>query len=565
MYSIDRPYAARTRSESLQSSAFFAWSDRNAVEDRAVADVAPVDQLRDAGPRRVARHQVDLREDGTAVGFRELEALQGREDVLVGHRGVREPRAAIADVTPVVDLVVAVERRPLRPLPVVRRHVIDGPPPGPLERPAECEAVGLDELVVAPLAVDPETRLHGGVRQPAGAAERRRGEEGAPGGEAGGLQSPRPLVESSIDPWREGGALDRALSVALDEREDDVLAVQAGQQLAARGVAEAVVPDLGGEDLVVLEARLHRTYLVDRQAGGARGGDGRAGDELRTERPTEHPDDAERRDGLERPAPVAGRDPGQAKHRQGREDEEGDARAPPRRRRPGSRRSHRSSRAASRCRSRCSSSRRRGRTAGRRSRRTRCRGSSRSPADREPVRRSRPGGVERWRAGRGPAAMRTRPSSGTLTNALGRETTRLVGSDEGGPHEQNGEDREHRGDTVLASASAPGVRPRRVGRARRCSSVRVPAAPQPPDVAAERLGKQGKRDDEGGLGQSQRQDVCSRDRQNDPLGHSNDLAPVARRQRLTQPRQRTTRLRGTRSVPRRSRAPTRRPSGRHTR
>ena len=65
----------------------------------------------------------------------------------------------------------------------------------------------------------------------------------------------------------------------------------------------------------------------------------------------------------------------------------------------------------------------------------------------------------------------------------------------------------------------------------------MPAGPQPPDVAAERLGKQTKRDEKCGLGQGQRQDVCSRDRQNDPLGHSNDLAPVARRQRLTQPRQ----------------------------
>ena len=217
---LDRPAVRRTYPFGVAPErALCHLVHRNAVEDRAVADVAPVDQLRDAGPRRVARHQVDLREDGTAVGFRELEALQGREDVLVGHGGVREPRAAIADVTPVVDLVVVVERRPLRPVPVVRRHVIDGPPPGPLERLAECEAVGLDELVVAPLAVDPDPRLQGGVRQPAGAAERRRGEEGAPGGEAGGLQSLRPLVENSIDPWRERGVLDRDLSVALDERE----------------------------------------------------------------------------------------------------------------------------------------------------------------------------------------------------------------------------------------------------------------------------------------------------------------------------------------------------------
>ena len=133
-------------------------------------------------------------------------------------------------------------------------------------------------------------------------------------------------------------------------------------------------------------------------------------------------------------------------------------------------------------------------------------------------------------------AMTTRPSSGSLTNALGVRPTRLVRSDEGDPHEQNGEDREHRGDTRShASAAgagvsaAAGVRPR--------LTCGVPVAPQPPHVAAERLGKQGKRDDEGGLGQSQRQDVRSRDRQNDPLSRSDDLAPVARRQRLTHPRQ----------------------------
>ena len=91
---LDRPAVRRTDpSGSLQSVALCHLGHRNAVEDRAVADVAPVDQPRDAGPRRVARHEVDLGEDGTAVGVRELEALQGREDVLVGHGSVGEPRA----------------------------------------------------------------------------------------------------------------------------------------------------------------------------------------------------------------------------------------------------------------------------------------------------------------------------------------------------------------------------------------------------------------------------------------------------------------------------------------
>src|SRR3954453_7100883 len=97
----------------------------------------------------MARHHVDLCEDGTTVAFSELEALQGREAVLVGHRGVRETRAEITDVTAVVDLVVAVERGGLSPVTVVRRHDIDGPPPAPVERVAECEAVAPHELVVA--------------------------------------------------------------------------------------------------------------------------------------------------------------------------------------------------------------------------------------------------------------------------------------------------------------------------------------------------------------------------------------------------------------------------------
>ena len=203
VYSMDRPYAARTRSGSLQSAAFVTWSTGMLLKTEPL----PTSPQSISWGMRVHGAWLDTRSTSAKTGrrsaFRELEALQGREDVLVGHRGVGEPGAVITDVAPVVDLVVVVERRPLRPVPVVRRHVVDGPPPGPLERLAEREAVGLDELVVAPLAVDPDPRMQGGVRQPAGAAERRRGEEGAPGGEAGGLQSLRPLVERGIDLWRE--------------------------------------------------------------------------------------------------------------------------------------------------------------------------------------------------------------------------------------------------------------------------------------------------------------------------------------------------------------------------
>ena len=142
----------------------------------------------DPRPRRVARDEVDLGEERRPVTLGELAALQGQQRVLVGHRRQAEARAAVAEVAAVVDRVVAVVARALRPRPAVRRHDADRPPAGALERPREGEAVVLDELVVPPLAVDPDPRLQGGVRQPAEAAERRRGEEGAARGEAGGPQ-----------------------------------------------------------------------------------------------------------------------------------------------------------------------------------------------------------------------------------------------------------------------------------------------------------------------------------------------------------------------------------------
>ena len=174
---------------------------------------------------------------------------RARQDVLVGHRGQAEARAAVADVAAVVDLVVVVEARALRPRPLVRRVVDDRPPPGALERPAEGEAVALDELVVAPLGADPDPRLQRGVRQPAEPAEGRRGEEGAARGEAARPQLRGALVEHGVDPGREGRALDRDPPVALDEQQQDVLAAQAGQQLVAGRGAEAVAGDLAGEDL----------------------------------------------------------------------------------------------------------------------------------------------------------------------------------------------------------------------------------------------------------------------------------------------------------------------------
>ena len=86
--------------------------------------------------------------------------------------------------------------------------------------------------------------------------------------------------------------------------------------------AVAVVADLGGEARVVVEAGLHRAHLVHGQAGGARGGDRRARRRAARRTPSSTtqatPSAATARSDH---AAVAGRDPGQAKHRQRREDE----------------------------------------------------------------------------------------------------------------------------------------------------------------------------------------------------------------------------------------------------
>src|SRR6185503_633162 len=126
---------------------------------------------------------------------------------------------------------------------------------------------------------------------------------------------------SRIDVRRDNGILEPDHTVALDERDDDVLAAQAGEQLVAWGVTESVTLELVREDRAISDAGAHRAHLVDGEGGGARRGKRHSGDELRPERPTKDPDGAERRDSTERPAAVAGCDSGQAKHRQGREDE----------------------------------------------------------------------------------------------------------------------------------------------------------------------------------------------------------------------------------------------------
>ena len=291
--------------------------------------------------------------------------------------------------------------------------------------------------------------------------------------------------------------------------------------------------DLVGEDRVVLEAGPHRADLADDQARRARGRDGRGRDELRAERPAEQPDDAERCDARERPAAMAGGDPGQAKHCQGREDEHRDA-------------EHR----------RTDDEQVRLRPPDRVAQRLDADPGVAAVGDRveRPVEgleephveglhddhqtedRSDDAGQEE------PTPGRKNDGQGDEDEALerdphervGRETVQLVRHDEGEPHDDKGEDREHDGDACAhPSASRAGAS---VG-CRSGTGRGVPVAPQPPDIAAERLGEQGERGGDGELGQSPRHDVCRRDRQHDPLRRGDDLAPVARRQRLAHPRQ----------------------------
>ena len=81
-------------------------------------------------------------------------------------------------------------------------------------------------------------------------------------------------------PAREGRALDRDAPVALDERDDDVLAAQAGQQVGAGGVAEGVDGGCLRERLLVLDPGVHLAHLVEGKTGRAGRGEGCAGHEL---------------------------------------------------------------------------------------------------------------------------------------------------------------------------------------------------------------------------------------------------------------------------------------------
>ena len=327
--------------------------ERDAVEDRAVADLAPGDQPRDARPRRVARDQVDLGEQRRPAGRGELAALEGRQRVLVGHRRQAEVGAAVADVAAVVDRVVAVEALARRPRPVVGRHRADRPPAGALERAREREAAVVDELVVAPLAGDLDARLHGGVGQPAQAAERRRGEEGAARRRSRRRAAARALVEHA----RRCAA--RTTSPGPRSSRSS-RRTRAGRPCPA-GRSRSWLPGVSRKrswaSWRASTARSCRSACTDCTSSTASAAALEEATGAPATRRITH-SDAEHRRRPERPAAVAGRDARHAQQRQHRDREERERRARPRRRRRGPRSTCRSRRAASRRRSPRSSSRR---------------------------------------------------------------------------------------------------------------------------------------------------------------------------------------------------------------
>ena len=290
----------------------------------------------------------------------------------------------------------------------------------------------------------------------------------------------------------------------------------------------------------------------------------RSGYELRAQRPEEHPDQAERRHGLERHPAMAGDDPVQAKHRERRQHERGD---------------HRQRRSGEH--------------------QVRAGAADRLAQRLDPDVAIAPvlGGVERPVEGREEAVVehlhddqqanrrphhpgQQAPGGGgqdqgqgdhdhTLERELhertGCEEAGLVGSDECTPDEQEREQRDHDG-YGHADWSVPGVHSRiPLRNGRRLEAGRRPVAPQPPDVAPERLGKQGERGREADAGESDRAaHRLPRSRARRP---GSPRPPCASRGRAaarasTRP---ATRRPGTRSVPGRSGAPTRRPRGRRRR
>ena len=112
-------------------------------------------------------------------------------------------------------------------------------------------------------------------------------------------------------PGANGRPLDRGLAVALDERDDDVLAPQAGQQVGRRGRAIRVgATSCSGKSCRSLAAAaILRTSVAAKPVVEPRG-DRRVRRDVDPQRRAADPDQGQRTDGPRRPAPVGRADPG---------------------------------------------------------------------------------------------------------------------------------------------------------------------------------------------------------------------------------------------------------------
>ncbi len=183
------------------------------------------------------------------------------------------------------------------------------------------------QLVVAVVGVDPEARLHRGVRKPADSAERGRRHPAAAGRKPAARQLLGALLQGGVDGWRDRRALHRELAVALDEHQQHVVSAQSRQQPVGRRRAVGVVADHGAAnragsssaDLTALTSCTVRPTALTEAIGTPLTSCAPA--TCSTSQAT-----AERGHGHARRAPVAGRDAGQPQHREGGEDQRGEQR-----------------------------------------------------------------------------------------------------------------------------------------------------------------------------------------------------------------------------------------------
>ena len=240
--------------------------------------------------------QVDLGHNRLVTGG-ELAPLELGQGVLVGHRGVAEGRAVVADVEPVVKLVVVVEPRARRPGVIVSGVVADSAPAALVEGVAEGEPAAGDELGIPLLAVNPQPRLQGGVRELADPAEAGGGDPGALRGPAGAGQRGGALAQECVDARGEAGALDGDLPVAFDEGDDDVLAAQSGEQVRSGDTGLGIgAADEPREMTLVADRSLGGAHLRDGQPDSAGRGDRESRDELQRQaraQPTDRSDGSE--------------------------------------------------------------------------------------------------------------------------------------------------------------------------------------------------------------------------------------------------------------------------------